>query len=282
MLKGKRIMIVGIASSALLVGLLVALSGFTNQNPTAAGQVPFGQSAKQVDDAAAPVVDLNNVREDDRIDKKARKLKNARHDNSGSDKTHPYPNVSEVLGEPEWPSGYSDLPIDKSDVIVEAVVADSRAFLSDDKTGIYSEFTIVVSKPLTLRTGSTINVGDRIVAERAGGKVRYPSGQVIRWRIARQGVPIIGKKYLFFLAKAEQDSYKLLTAYEIDGSKIFALDGSRTELGRQGGSIFDKHNNKDLSTFMEEVEKAVNIIDFRISTKNARRLTYTSRLNSYE
>jgi hypothetical protein len=257
MLKGKRIMIAGIASATLLVGLLVALSGLTNQNPTAAGQVPFGQSAKQVDDAAAPVVDLSNVREDDRIDKKARKLKNARHDNSGSDKTHLYPNVSEVLGEPEWPSGYSDLPIDKSDVIVEAVVADSRAFLSNDNTGIYSEFTIIVSKPLKLRTGFTINVGDRIVAERAGGKVRYPSGQVIRWRIARQGVPIIGKKYLFFLAKADQDSYKLLTAYEIDGSKIFALDGSRTELGRQGGSIFDKHNNKDLSTFMEEVDKAI-------------------------
>lgn len=260
MLKGKRIIIVSIASAALLVGLFVVLIGQgqpNRQNPNPPDQVPFGQAAKQLDDAAAPVVDLNNVSEVDRVDKKARKLKNARHDNSGSDKTHPYPNVSEVLGEPERPSGYSDLPIDKSDVIVEAVVADSRAFLSNDNTGIYSEFTIVVSKPLKLSTGFTINVGDRIVAERAGGKVRYPSGQVIRWRIAREGVPIIGKKYLFFLAKADQDSYKLLTAYEINGSKIFALDGTRTELGKQGGSIFDKHNNKDLSAFMEEVNKAL-------------------------
>ncbi|MGZ8843952.1 MAG: hypothetical protein ACXW18_09845 [Pyrinomonadaceae bacterium] len=260
MLKGKRIIIVSLSTAALLGGLFVVFSGHgqSNQQNSTADPVAFGQSAKQLDDAAAPVVDLSNVSEVDRVDKNARKLKNARHDKSGTDKTHPYPNVSDVVGEPEWRSGYSDLPVDKSDVVVEAVVADSRAFLSEDKTGIYSEFTLIVSKILKVGSGLTINLGDRIVTERFGGKVRYPSGQVTRWRIARQGVPIIGKKYLFFLAKLDEDSYQLLTAYEIRGSKIVALDGSRTELGKQGGSIFDKHNGKDLSQFMEEVEMAIN------------------------
>ena len=33
-----------------------------------------------------------------------------------------------------------------SDVIAEAIVESTRAFLSDDKTGVYSEFTMVVAK----------------------------------------------------------------------------------------------------------------------------------------
>lgn len=285
MLKGKRIIIVSIASAALLVGLFVVLIGqgqANRQNSNAPGQVPFGPAAKQIDDAATPIVDFDNAARVDRLEKNARKLKSARYDKSSSVNQSPRPDVKEVIGEPEWRSGYSDLPATKSDVIVEAVVADSNAFLSEDKSAVYSEFTILVSKILKVAPGLTVNFGDKLVTERFGGKVRYPSGQVIRWRIALQGIPIVGKRYLFFLAKADQDTYKLLTAYEIHDNKIFALDGSRTEPRQQGGSIFDKHNGKDLSTFMEEVEKAVNIIDFRISTKNARRLTYTSRLNSYE
>jgi hypothetical protein len=111
---------------------------------------------------------------------------------------------------------------------------------------------------LKVAPGFSVNVGDTIVAERFGGKVRYPSGQVIRCRIAGQGVPIIGKRYLFFLAKADQDSYSLLTAYEIQDNKVFALDGSRTNSRGSGGSIFDKHNGKGLDSFTSEVETAVN------------------------
>lgn len=149
------------------------------------------------------------------------------------------------------------MPGDRSDVIVEAIVGDSKAFLSEDKTGVYSEFTIIVSKVVKVATGFSVNISDTIIAERFGGKVRYPSGKVIRCRIAGQGVPIIGKRYLFFLTKADQDSYTLLTAYEIQRNKVFALDGSRTYSRGKGGSIFDKHNGRELDSFMEEVERTL-------------------------
>ncbi len=264
MLKQKRLVLVGAVSIALLVSLSIVFNGrgqtgqASQQGASVTSQAPSGQTAKELDDVATPIVDFDNPSAVDRIDKNARKLKNARHDKSGPVKIDSYPNAGEVRSDPEPRAGFSDLPAGKSDIIVEAVVGDSKAFLSEDKTGVYSEFTILVSKILRVAPGFSINLGDKIIAERFGGKVRYPSGQVVRWRISWEGVPIVGKKYLFFLAKADQDSSKLLTAYEIQGNRIFALDGSRTKSGRQGASIFDRHNGEDVDIFMGEVEKAIN------------------------
>lgn len=257
--KYKRLIIVSIISAVLLISLFVALNGkgqANQQGSTATGQAPFGQAAKQIDDAATPIVDFDNPNAADRIDKNTRKLKGVRYD-KGMVPRDPHPHLGEIIVEPEWRSGFSDLPADRSDIIVEAVVGDSKAFLSEDKTGVYSEFTILVSKILKVAPDVSVNLGDTIVAERFGGKVRYPSGKVIRCRIARQGVPIVGKRYLFFLAKSDQDSYKLLTAYEIQGNKVFSLDGSRTEPRGQGGSIFDRHNGEELDSFMGEVQMKV-------------------------
>ena len=258
--KHKRLIIVSIISAVLLTSLFVALNGkgqANQQGSTATGQAPFGQAAKQIDDAATPIVDFDNPNAADRIDKNARKLKGVRYE-KGMIPRDPHPNLGEIISEPERRAGFSDLPSDRSDVIVEAVVGDSKAFLSEDKTGVYSEFTILVSKILKVAPGVSVNLGDTIVAERFGGRVRYPSGKVIRCRIVGEGVPIVGKRYLFFLAKSDQDSYKLLTAYEIQGNKVFALDGSRTEPRGNGRSIFDKHNGEDLDTFMGKVETTLN------------------------
>src|SRR5437899_804774 len=259
MFESKRLILVGVMGAALLTVLFMVLSGRGQANQkrgSAVEQVPFGQSAKQIDDAAVPVVDFENPSIVDRIDKNARKQKNARYDH-GVLPGNPLPNIGEIIGEPERRAGYSDLPANKSDVIVEAVVGDSKAFLSEDKTGVYSEFTILVSKVLKAAPGFVVNPGDTIAAERFGGKVRYPSGKVIRCRIEGEGVPIVGKRYIFFLAKADQDSYTLLTAYEMHGNKIFAVDAWRTNAGGQGASLFDKHTGEEFESFMEELERAM-------------------------
>jgi hypothetical protein len=261
--KHKRLIIVSSVSAVLLISLFVALNGkgqANQQGSSATGQAPFGQATKQIDDAATPIVDFDNPNAADRIDKNARKLKSVRYDKYGVVPSRPHPEAGEVRIEPEWRSSHapSDLPADKSDLIVEATVAESHAFLSDDKTGVYSEFSIIVSRVLKVSPGIPVNLGDTIVAERFGGKVRYSSGQVIRCRIEGQGVPMLGKAYLFFLSKVDQDSYQLLTAYEIQGNKVFALDGSRTSFRGQGSSIFDKHNGEDLDSFMGKLETALN------------------------
>jgi hypothetical protein len=259
MIKKNRIFIVTVIGAALFIGSLVALAGRSQDNKQNPRKVDDSSLAKKIDDEATPIVDLQNPDTSDRVDKNDRRIKNARHDNWGFDKTRPIPNVNGVVGEPERRSGFSDIPVATSDLIVEAVVSESHAFLSNDKTGIYSEFTLLVSKPAKWTTGLGVNLNDRIVGERFGGKIKYPSGQITRWRTAEEGIPIIGKRYLFFLAKVDQDTYNILTAYEIQGDTVSPLDGSRLEPGgRQGASIFDKHNGENLDSFMAEVDMAIN------------------------
>lgn len=259
MIKKYRIFIVTVIGAGLFIGSLVALGARSQGNKQNQGKTDAAL-AKQIDDDATPIVDLQSPDNSDRVDKNNRRMKNARYDHSGDDKTRPNIfNIHGAVGEPEWRAGYSDIPVATSDLIVEAVVSESHAFLSNDRTGIYSEFTLLVAKPAKLTTGSGVNVNDRIVGERFGGRIKYPSGQIARFRIGRQGTPIIGKRYLFFLAKLDQDTYNILTAYEIQGDTVSPLDGSRIELGgRQGASIFDKHSGETLDSFLAEVDKAIN------------------------
>lgn len=262
-MSNKMRLFIGGLAALTVASLFVALNGKGQTNRQAKPTpypVPFGQAAKELDDAATPIADFDNPPITDRIKKNERKTKNARYDKWGAVRNQPHPNAGEVIVEPEWRSGQApaDLPADRSVLIVEAIVADSKAFLSTDKTGVYSEFTISVSRILKVAPRLSVNVGDLVVIERFGGKVRYASGQVIRIRIDGQGVPIVNNKYLFFLSKNDQDSYRLLTAYEIKGNQVFALDGSRTNFRGKGDSVFDKHNGEDLETFREKVERVIN------------------------
>ena len=88
--------------------------------------------------------------------------------------------------------GLSDLPADKSDAVIEGQITSAKAFLSEDKTGVYSEFTIRVSRVLKVSPDLSVSPDDAIVAERFVGRVRYPSGKVIRYSIEGQGSPLKG------------------------------------------------------------------------------------------
>lgn len=206
---------------------------------------------KERDDAATPVVDLSSYPTGVSTD---RLLKNSRYDNEGMVKTEVGPNVVSVLREP--PENISDIPADKSDLIVEGRVIDSAAFLSNDKGAVYSEVTVQVSDVLKNTTNLNVRNGDSIVTERFGGRVNYSNGQIIRFGIVGQGSPAKGKNYLFFLSRAEQGNYNILTAYELQGNKVQALDGARVNLGR-GDWVFDKHNDEDYQAFRNATEQAV-------------------------
>jgi hypothetical protein len=209
-------------------------------------------AAKELDDAATPVVDLLSsytaAVSTDRL------LKNSRYDNQGIVKTEVGPNIVSVLREP--PEDISDIPADNSDLIVEGRVIDSAAFLSNDKGAVYSEVIVQVSDVLKDTSYLNVRNGDSIVTERFGGRVKYPNGQIVRYGIVGQGSPAKGKNYLFFLSRAEQGNYNILTAYELQGNKVEALDGERVNLGR-GDWVFDKHNDEDYQAFRNATEQAV-------------------------
>jgi hypothetical protein len=140
---------------------------------------------------------------------------------------------------------------------VEGQVIHAEAFLSNDRTGVYSEFSVQATSVLKNSTGQPINLNGTVVVERLGGKVKYKSGRVIRYRIEGQGSPIRGQLYLFFLRRTDQASYHLLTAYHIQGQTVSALDGSRINVRGQGDWVFDKHNGEGLDEFTQRVQAAI-------------------------
>lgn len=209
-------------------------------------------TARELDDAATPVVDL--ISSDTAAVSTDRLLKNSRYDNKGIVKSEIHPKAAAVVWEP--PGDITDIPTDKSDLIVEGTVTDSAAFLSNDKGAVYSEITVRVSDVLKDTSGLNVRNGDSIVTERFGGRVKYPNGQIVRYGIVGQGSPAKGSNYLFFLSRAEQGNYNILTAYELQGNKVQALDGARVNLGL-GKWVFDKHNDEDYQAFRKAMEQAL-------------------------
>jgi len=212
---------------------------------------------KELDDAATPIVDFNNPASSQ---SNKRSTKNARFKNQNFVTASVHPEIGEV----ERSTGDSslvaatDLPVEQSDLIIEGKISDSQAFLSDDKTGVYSEFTIKVSKVLDANSGLNVKNGDDIIAERIGGRVRYPSGQIVRYNLSGQGSPMKSKKYVLFLKRSAEGDYELLTAYELQDNKTRALDGSKLKLrGGMATSIYSKHNGKDVAQLNQEIESKV-------------------------
>jgi hypothetical protein len=244
---------------AILIAVIttIVISAFRqkaqNKPQTQTNQVQDKSSTKDIDDAATPIIDFFSVNlnaDQSRINK------NAQYDNSSFVISEPPPNAGEFIrfaGE----NSISDIPIEKSTVILEGQVNDSKAFLSNDKSGVYSEFTIVVSKVLKSNDDAVIKSNETITAERFGGRVRYPSGKIIRYKISEQGSPSVNSKYLFFLSKTQTNGYKILTAYELKDDKVFALDGARTFPRSGAKSIFNRHDGQDYGNFISEISEAI-------------------------
>ncbi len=262
-------LLTGAAVCILSVSLLLAFSGNgqtqTNQQKQTATILRRGApsmdqppTGKELDDAATPIVDLNDASNPVSSD---RRSKNGRYDGHNFVKSELDQRVASAVKEIE--ARISDFPSDESDLVIEGRVTDSAAFLSSDKGDVYSEFTVDVTDVLKTSPGSRVDRGDSVITERPGGRVRYPDGRVIRYGFVGQGSPMKGSKYLLFLSKAGQGNYKILTGYELRGNKIFAMDGSRINDRELGRWPFDKHNGEDYEKFRPAVEEAVRKHDRR-------------------
>jgi hypothetical protein len=118
------------------------------------------------------------------------------------------------------------LPVALSDVIIVGDVLNAKAYLSSNKTGLFSEFTISIHEVLKTTEDSPVLPGANISVEREGARIRYPTGHV-RWvRFAHEGMPSIGGRYVFFLKRSGQGGiHTILTGYELRDGHAFPLDG---------------------------------------------------------
>jgi hypothetical protein len=123
-----------------------------------------------------------------------------------------------------WWIGLSALPVEQSDLVVLGDIVDRQAHLTGDRSGIYSEFTVQIDRIFKDPTGSLL-VASLLQVNREGGTVRFASGKIQKYEIARQGMPGTGSRYVLFLRKTAEGDLLILTGYELSIGKVTPLDG---------------------------------------------------------
>lgn len=112
-----------------------------------------------------------------------------------------------------------------SQVIIIGEVLNAEAHMSNNKGGVYSEFSVRVDEILKNNGINQIAQGSVITMDREGGVVRYPNGQKVFYTVAGKGMPRVGNHYILFLTNADQSiNYNILTAYELKNSDVNPLD----------------------------------------------------------
>lgn len=210
-----------------------------------------------------PLVDYESQEPPD-PDKRAKRLAKSKKYNvktgQGINPTNP---VRRGALHNDWEFGLdSVLPVKQSTAIVVGEVVGANAYLSEDKTNVYSEFTVKVEAILKNDPQETLIAGELINTERQGGRVRLPSGHIENFYIAGQAPPLVGKRYVLFLGYNKHDTFNrsvtdpselsrhILTAYELRAGKVVPLDSA-------GGKNFQEHAGKDEIGFLNEIRRLI-------------------------
>lgn len=141
------------------------------------------------------------------------------------------------------------LPVEEANVIVTGEITAAQAYLSNDKTNVYSEFTLRINEVLKNGSGEPLTAGNFIEMEREGGRVKLPSGEVFWYAIETERMPRVGRQYVVFLKRTALDEgFHLLTGYELRDDKVLPLDSH---------AKFNIYNETEDKTFLNKLRAAV-------------------------
>jgi len=214
--------------------------------------------AQQKSDFASrfPIADYDAAESADVKEPGKRKSKDNRFPKGRLDESHGVTETTIVDGNAS--ERLPALPVTVSDIVIIGNVLNGRAYLSSSKTGLFSEFTINIEEVLKTTESNPVLVGSNISVEREGGGIRYPSGH-IRWiRFAGEGMPSISGRYLFFLRRTSQENtYIILTGYELRERKVFPLDGVADFDGDKLPK-FAMYEGVEESDFLKTVRELIN------------------------
>jgi len=155
-----------------------------------------------------------------------------------------------------WSETLPALPVVLSDAVLLGEVTNAEAHLSNDFSGVYSEFTVRVEEVFKNNQTTAVVPGALITTERQGGRVKVRSGQVIRYGIAGQDMPRVGQRYLLFL-KANEQQFTIVTGYQLASGSVVPLDGENAPGHRVMKWAGDSFRGTDANQFLDEVRKAI-------------------------
>jgi hypothetical protein len=118
-----------------------------------------------------------------------------------------------------------DVPHEDSDAIIIGKIVGGRAYLSEDRTAVYSEYSVRVLDVLK-NVADAPQRGALVSVARAGGSISFPSGKTLIQAAENQSHPGGPQsRFLLFLKySSEANLYVIRTGYELTGSRIFCLD----------------------------------------------------------
>lgn len=164
-----------------------------------------------------------------------------------------------------WWVGLPALPVEQSDAVVIGEVERAQAHLSTDKTGVHSEFTIRLEDVLKGRSEEAAP-GGTLIAERFGGAVRFPSGKIQYYRLARQGAPRVNTRYVLFLKGCGGSRFSLLTAYALRAGRVVPLDG-RDNRDDRARLPFASYEDVEVGPFLRDLRHLLAGQTVELSTK---------------
>jgi len=141
------------------------------------------------------------------------------------------------------------LPTAESDAVLSGRFLAANGYLSNDKTGAYSEFTIIIEEVLKSDGRPSLEPSNSIIAERAGAAVQLPSGRIVRTGFSGQGMPRVGRQYVLFPKYNDQgEDYHIVTGYELRNKRVFPRDT---------GERFSIYKDADTGTFLDTLHLLV-------------------------
>ena len=235
-----------------------------SQNQSSQNVQSRQQLTTQIDENSLPVVEYDASERLSQIDPATRAKKSKRY-NGRHLKDSDSSQLSVVTS--HWLLKLPAIPVTISDAVLVGDIVDARAFLSEDKAGVYSEFTLQIENILKDSGHIPLALNDFLAVDREGGRVKFPSGHIRTLIAEYQGIPLVGHKYLFFLKRNDDEPNNLiLTAYEVSNGKVFAVDGRALRDG-QLLSQFAPYDGTDFERFLSEVRSAIAREPMQISNR---------------
>jgi hypothetical protein len=209
---------------ALFILIAIAVTNETvshSQNSSSKGPDNRGQ----VDLAKYAIADYDSPEIADPVEREKRLKINKRYDNRQSFVRRVVHPKTEGISVFDGVAPVPAIPSTESDLIVVGLVEKVTAHLSNDKSNVYSEFTIRIDE--VMKGDLKNKEGERglIIADRTGGFVRYSDGKKVLYRINGHDLPAVGGRYLLFLnSDSESSNFNILAGYKIEDTQITPLD----------------------------------------------------------
>lgn len=238
-MKKRRVFQLALPALLILAGIVVTSQ---DQKPN------LKQSPQKFDERRFPIADYAAAEPSDPLQRSKRRARGLKRDKSDWSVNPNAPSDTTVrvdFVDRNLPA----FPIDQSKAIVIGRVTDGQAYLSNDKSGVYSVFSVQIEQTLTNHSGVVVSGGRSIEVEREGGRVKFPSGRIHLYMTNEQNMPEIGSRYVFFLTAGENEGvFQIVTAYELRDGKVFPLD----KLPK-----LKAYQNGEESTFLSELKRKI-------------------------